>query len=163
MAMTETDLSELGEMSMNDTPDLPDPATCRHEAAHCVVARLTGLRIVSATAQPPKPVVRTLHRRFIDLEKEILTSLAGVAMDTDAWAIEQDLQIAMRDAEQLVLHRHGMAEDSKLTLELRKEATALVERLRPEAAELVAQHQGEIDRVGQCSHERRDIGSTSRR
>lgn len=118
-----------------------------HEAAHCVVARLVGLPVVSASAALPEPCVRTRHRPLYDLEKVAQVALAGLAVDSAPEAIEADLRNARQYAGQLVLIRRGLSGRVKLTDELNTEVAELVERLRASSAALVEENRDAVDRV----------------
>lgn len=122
-------------------------ADAKHEAAHCVVARLLNLPVAEATAALPDPHVKTLHR-LVDLEKVAMVALAGLCIDSAPEAIAMDLANAKQHLGRFVRARHGVALDGgTLPPALEAEAAAALERAHAATRVLVEENEAAIGRV----------------
>jgi hypothetical protein len=116
-----------------------------HEARHATIARKLGIEVKHASAGA-NPHVATRYQTH-DLEKVIVTDLAGVIGDSSAAACALDENNAHARAMCLVRMNHAIAADAALPEALLAEAGRLVERARQRAADLVAGNMGAIARV----------------
>ncbi|MGO9049545.1 MAG: hypothetical protein ACLP19_05230 [Xanthobacteraceae bacterium] len=114
---------------------------CAHEAAHATIARLLGVEVIQATADPADPHVRTRFQNTVPMLAKLATiDLAGAAMEEGHGHGEADEANAAARCAQMV----GMAFDGDPFEVLQQKSSVLLEELRADAKRLVARHVSEI-------------------
>jgi hypothetical protein len=125
---------------------MPLNQTALHEAAHAVVARVLGVRVVRATVDPP--CVRTKQGvSEDDLERLIIVDLAAMAVDSSAYACVPDEENASRRCREIVRLRHRLAMDAIMAPGIH---AAILRRQRSYAFALVHKHQAAVQRVAEA-------------
>jgi hypothetical protein len=122
-----------------------DHATALHESCHAVIARILGLSVTRATADPANPHVHTpICADELVLERAIVVDLAAGVLDSSAAACATDENIAAARCRKVVAMRHRLAMDNDLAVRVH---AAILARLRRYAVALVHKHRPAIDRV----------------